>query len=104
MICLLIEFVVKPGQEDEFVESWSELTRYTREPFGSRGSRPHRAGDSRYVGYAQWPDSQTHDTAGDDSEAYRRLHERMNATLERGEPQLLETMDVEVDLLDHAAF
>jgi heme-degrading monooxygenase HmoA len=103
MICLLIEFVVKPGQEDEFVRAWSALTRYARENFGSRGSRLHRASDSRYIGYAQWPDERTHATAGDDSESYRRLHERMNATLERGESRLLETMEVEADLLDATA-
>jgi heme-degrading monooxygenase HmoA len=103
MICVLIEFIVKPGQEDDFVEAWSELTRYIREHFGSRGSRLHDAGDGRYIGYAQWPDADTHATAGDDSEAYRRLQQRMRATLEEGEPRLLETMSVEVDLLDSAS-
>lgn len=99
MISALIEFVVKPGQEDEFVEAWTNLTRYIRENFGSRGSRLHRAGDGRYIGYAQWPDAKTHATAGDDSAEYRRLRERMNATLEAGESRLLETLEVEVDLL-----
>ncbi len=100
MICVLIEFIVKPGQEDEFVEAWTDLTRYIRANFGSRGSRLHDTGEGRYVGYAQWPDAQTHATAGDDSAEYRRLRERMNATLEKGESTLLDKMDVAVDLLD----
>jgi len=100
MITVLIEFVVKPGREAEFVEAWTELTRYIRANFGSRGSRLHRAGDDRYLGYAQWPDAQTHATAGDDSDEYHRLRERMNATLEKGESRLLEKMEVAVDLLD----
>lgn len=99
MICVLIEFVVKPGQEDAFVTAWTELTRYIRQHFGSLGSRLHRADDGRYLGYAQWPDAQVHATAGDDSEAYRRLRERMNTTLEQGESRLLEKLEVEVDLL-----
>lgn len=99
MICLLIEFVVKPGQEDAFVTAWTELTRYIRQHFGSLGSRLHRADDGRYLGYAQWPGAQAHATAGDDSEAYRRLRERMNTTLEQGESRLLEKLEVEVDLL-----
>jgi len=100
MITVLIEFVVKPGQEDEFVEAWTELTRYIRAHFGSLGSRLHAAEDGRYIGYAQWPDARTHATAGDDSEGYRRLRERMNATLERGESRLIEKLDVAVDLLE----
>ena len=100
MVCVLIEFVVKPGQEDEFVQAWSDLTRYIREHFDSRGSRLHRAGEGRYIGYAQWPDAETHATAGDDSAEYRRLQQRMNATLEKGESRLLEKLEVEVDLLD----
>lgn len=99
MICVLIEFVVKPGQEGAFVEAWTELTRYIRDHFGSLGSRLHRAEAGRYIGYAQWPDERTHATAGDDSEAYRRLRDRMNATLEEGESRLIEKLEVEVDLL-----
>jgi heme-degrading monooxygenase HmoA len=100
---VLLEFIVKPGQEDEFVEAWTELTRYIRERFGSLGSRLHEAGEGRYIGYAQWPDANTHATAGDDSETYRQLHERMNATLEKEESTLLEKMDVIVDLLQPGA-
>lgn len=99
MICVLIEFIVKPGQEDEFVAAWTDLTRYVRENFKSRGSRLHRAEAGRYIGYAQWPDEQTYETAGDDSDEYRRLRERMNVTLEKGESRLLEKLEVEVDLL-----
>ena len=100
MICVLIEFIVKPGQEDEFVEAWSDLTRYTRDHFDSRGSRLHAAGEGRYIGYAQWPDENTHATAGDDSDEYRRLRARMNTTLEKGESRLLEKLEIEVDLLE----
>jgi heme-degrading monooxygenase HmoA len=99
MICVLIEFVVKPGQEDEFVEAWTDLTRHIHDNFDSHGSRLHRASDDRYIGYAQWPDAKTHAAAGDNSDEYRRLRERMNATLEQGESRMLEKLEVEVDLL-----
>ena len=99
MICILIEFVVKPGQADEFVDARSDLTRYIRDNFNSRGSRLHGAGEGRYIGYAQWPDARTHAAAGDDSREYRRLRERMNTTLERGESRLLEKLEGGVDLL-----
>ena len=99
MICVLIEFIVKPGQEDEFVAAWTDLTRIIRERFGSRGSRLHRAGEDRFIGYAQWPDAATHAIAGDDSAAYRQAQRRMNATLEGGQSRLLEKMAVEADLL-----
>lgn len=103
MMAVLIEFVVKPGQEETFVEAWTELTRHIRDHFGSLGSRLHEAGEGRYVGYAQWPDARTHATAGDNSDAYRRLRQRMNATLEKGESTLLDRMDVAVDLLEPAS-
>lgn len=102
MICVLIEFILKPGREDEFVEAWRDLTRYIRQHFDSRGSRLHRAGDGRYIGYAQWPDEKTHAVAGDDSDEYHNLRQRMNATLETGESRLLEKLEVEVDLLEPA--
>lgn len=100
MNAVLIEFVVKPGQEDDFVEAWGELTRYIRDHFNSRGSRLHRAGEGRYVGYAQWPDAETRAVAGNNRNDYRRLSERMNATLDKGESRLMESMAIEVDLLD----
>ena len=50
---------VHPGKEEQFVRAWSRGTDLIREIYGSYGSRLHRDGDGRFVGYAEWPDEAT---------------------------------------------
>ncbi len=99
MMALLIEFRVRPGQDDAFRTAWTETTEYIRARFGSLGSRLHRAGDGRYVGYALWPDRETHDRDHVWSETGRAIRQRMADTLVDGRGTVIDHLDVEVDRL-----
>jgi len=99
MIAVLIEFRVRPGQDDAFRAAWTETTEYIRARFGSLGSRLHRAGDGRYVGYAQWPDRETYDRDHAWDESGRAIRQRMADTLLEGRGRVLDILDVDIDRL-----
>lgn len=52
---VLYRFDVKPGMEEQFLHSWTELTRLIYRYEGSLGSRLHQSTDGAYIAYAQWP-------------------------------------------------
>jgi heme-degrading monooxygenase HmoA len=55
MFTVLYRWRVKPELEQQFVESWSEITEYYLNNFeGARGSRLHRGSDGFWYAYAQW--------------------------------------------------
>lgn len=55
MFTVLYRWRVKLELEQQFVESWSEITEYYLNNFeGARGSRLHRGSDGFWHGYAQW--------------------------------------------------
>lgn len=54
MFVVLYRWRVNPQFEEQFIESWAEITKYYLENFGSRGSRLHRGGDGIFYAYAQW--------------------------------------------------
>lgn len=61
---------VHPGKEDQFIDAWTRGTDLIREIYGSYGSRLHRDGDGRFVGYAEWPDKETWQRAFDQKMVY----------------------------------
>jgi heme-degrading monooxygenase HmoA len=54
MFVVLYRWRIKAGMEQQFIDSWSEVTAFIRENFGSLGSRLHQAEDGTFYGYAQW--------------------------------------------------
>ena len=54
MFIVLYRWRVKPLLEQQFIESWSEITDYFRKNYDSLGSRLHRRSDGLFYGYAQW--------------------------------------------------
>lgn len=62
MIVFLYRWRIRPDLEQQFIDSWSEITAYYREKGGSLGSRLHRGNDGLWYGYAQW-------TSADDRKA-----------------------------------
>lgn len=54
MFVVLYTWRIKTQFEEQFVESWAEITAYYLENFGSRGSRLHRGSDGLFYAYAQW--------------------------------------------------
>jgi heme-degrading monooxygenase HmoA len=54
MIAILYKWRIKLEKEQQFIESWSEVTKFLLENRGSLGSRLHRGNDGFFHGYAQW--------------------------------------------------
>lgn len=54
MFCVIYRWRVKPQSEDQFIESWSEITGILTNDFGGKGSRLHRGEDGSFYAYAQW--------------------------------------------------
>ena len=61
---------VHPGKEEQFRKAWHRGTELITQIYGSYGSRLHRDGDGRFVGYAEWPDEATWRGAFDRKMAY----------------------------------
>jgi len=61
---------VHPGKEEQFATAWARGTDLIRQKYGSYGSRLHRDGDGRFVGYAEWPDRETWQRAFDQKMDY----------------------------------
>jgi heme-degrading monooxygenase HmoA len=73
---MIYSFRVLEGKEQDFINSWAALTNLFYEFAGSYGSRLHKADDQLFIAYAQWPDKETFDVAGDklpeESNLYRQ--------------------------------
>jgi quinol monooxygenase YgiN/catechol 2,3-dioxygenase-like lactoylglutathione lyase family enzyme len=54
MFCVVYQWKVKPGKEDEFRETWRTITEAIFRQHGSLGSRLHKEDDGTWVAYAQW--------------------------------------------------
>lgn len=52
---VIYSFALHEGKSADFVHAWTELTKLIYQYEGSYGSRLHRATDTLYIGYAQWP-------------------------------------------------
>ena len=71
--------------EAQFIESWSEITVFYRENFGSLGSRLHRGGDNLFYAYTQWPSAADREKAFTDAprlEAGRKMKESIAETFD----------------------
>lgn len=64
MFAAIYYFKVKPGQEEQFKESWKELTKLIYRHENSHGSRLHHSNGQEYIAYAVWPDFETWDYFG----------------------------------------
>lgn len=65
MYTIIYTFTVKEGMEETFIQSWKSMTKLIYEHEGSLGSRLHKSDDNDYVAYAQWPDKEAFDNAGE---------------------------------------
>lgn len=54
MFRVIYRWRIKPELEDQFIESWSEITLILINDFGGKGSRLHRGEDGLFYAYAQW--------------------------------------------------
>ena len=65
MEAVIYSFIVKPNHEEEFIQSWTELTQLFYKHAGSRGSRLHKESENIFIEYAQWPDIETYERASE---------------------------------------
>ncbi|MEP6903111.1 MAG: antibiotic biosynthesis monooxygenase [Actinomycetota bacterium] len=54
MFAVIYRWRVKPEKEQQFIEAWTEITKYYLTTFGALGSRLHRGSDGIFYAYAQW--------------------------------------------------
>ncbi len=62
---IIYSFRVLEGKEQDFINSWTALTNLFYVFAGSYGSRLHKADGLLFIAYAQWPNRETFDQAGD---------------------------------------
>jgi len=58
MFIVLYRWRIKLQLEQQFIESWSEITEYYLKNFDSLCSRLHRGNDNLFYAYAQWKSSE----------------------------------------------
>ncbi|WP_282030241.1 antibiotic biosynthesis monooxygenase family protein [Winogradskyella eximia] len=98
MYVVLYSIVIKPNQEDQFINAWKGLTKLIYKYEGSLGSRLHKKDTLNFLAYAQWPDKNTFDNAGGNlPEEANHYRNTMKATCEKFE--VLEKLEVVKDLL-----
>lgn len=61
MFCVIYEFDVMPGKEDEFKVLWHNITLEVRQHDHGLGSRLHKimGKENKWIAYAQWPKRET---------------------------------------------
>ncbi|REE08432.1 antibiotic biosynthesis monooxygenase [Winogradskyella pacifica] len=98
MYIVLYAVIIKPNQEDNFIEAWKGLTSLIYKYEGSLGSRLHKKDALNYLAYAQWPDKNTFDTAGGNlPKEANHFRDIMKASCEKFE--VLDKFEVIEDLL-----
>jgi hypothetical protein len=55
MFVVMYEFNLKIDQTEVFIKLWHQLTLRVTELSNSQGARLHKASDTMWIGYAQWP-------------------------------------------------
>lgn len=54
MIVVFYRWRIRQGFETQFIEAWSDVTKFIVKNHDSLGSRLHRDKDGIFYGYAQW--------------------------------------------------
>ncbi|EPR74586.1 hypothetical protein ADIWIN_0338 [Winogradskyella psychrotolerans RS-3] len=98
MYIVLYNIIIKPNQEDNFIEAWKGLTTLIYKYEGSLGSRLHKKDPLNFFAYAQWPDKNTFDTTGANlPEEANHFRDTMKASCEKFE--VLDKFEMIEDLL-----
>lgn len=77
---VIYSFALHEGKSAEFIHAWSEMTKLIYQYEGSYGSRLHRASDTLFIGYAQWPSREVWEQSGENlPESAHELRAAMRA-------------------------
>ncbi|MDN3652050.1 antibiotic biosynthesis monooxygenase [Thalassotalea ponticola] len=101
MFVVIYEFVVKQGDEQQFISAWSKTTQGIYLFKNSLGSRLHRDKRGVFIAYAQWPDEATYRNAVniEMSADYEQQREQMRNSLHLEATKVVYEMEVNVDYL-----
>ncbi len=87
MFVILYRWRVKSEKEAQFIEAWSEITKYYLKNFRSKGSRLHRGDDEIFYAYAQWNSIEDREKALKDSPEIN-IGSKMIETIEESFPEV----------------
>lgn len=88
---VIYRWKLTPGLEEGFVKGWQSVSQILEDKFGALGARLHRADDSTWVAYAQWPDQFSWENARLESpEGLAAMRAMQNAVERRYESILME--------------
>jgi heme-degrading monooxygenase HmoA len=89
MIAILYSWRIKPDKEQQFIESWSQVTEFLRKNRGSLGSRLHRGNDGLFYGYAQWKSVEERQNAFQNSAQISDAIEKMRDSIDERFPEIM---------------
>jgi heme-degrading monooxygenase HmoA len=89
MIAILYSWRIKPNKEQQFIESWSQVTEFLRDKRGSLGSRLHRGNNDLFYGYAQWKSDEERQNAFQNSTEISESIEKMRDSIEETLPEIM---------------
>ncbi len=100
MFVILYSWKIKPDLEEQFVESWSEVTEYYVKNFDSLGSRLHKGSDGKFYAYAQWKSAEQRENAFANSPDLPASKKMTEAIEERFEPIEFEILEDYLKLIN----
>jgi heme-degrading monooxygenase HmoA len=89
MIAILYSWRIKPNKEQQFIESWSQVTEFLRDKRGSLGSRLHRGNNGLFYGYAQWKSDEERQNAFQHSTEISDSIEKMRDSIEESFAEIM---------------
>ena len=92
MFIVLYRWRINPEKESQFIDGWSEVTKYFRENWDSLGSRLHRGSDGLFYAYAQWKSEADRENAFEQAIELEGSTKMKEAIEERLEPIILDTL------------
>ena len=86
MFCVVYQWKVKAGKEEQFRQTWRTITEAIFKQHGTYGSRLHESDKGTWIAYAQWPNQ----------ESWQHVAETLGVDLarERQSECLLEAVEV----------
>ncbi|MCU0239468.1 MAG: hypothetical protein MUC29_08505 [Pyrinomonadaceae bacterium] len=82
MFRVLYRWKIKTEKEQQFVESWSEITLHLREKHNSLGSQLFRGNDGFYYGLAHWKSATDREIAFKECNENFEAREKMREAIE----------------------
>jgi hypothetical protein len=96
MFVIIYRWLIKTELEQQFVENWSEITKYYISSPGSLGSRLHRGSDGLYYAYAQWEAAEDREYAFQNIPAMA-ARDKLKETIDESFPEVL--LEIKADFL-----